>query len=149
MPASWAFRWGISEAAFNARDHNLNYQHTNFGVHARPKCGLATTPSSPLRLDPRQPVQTRRRRSRTSNARASSARLENTASNAVDFTPTRVPEGQDLVRWSTTTMPTTTVSTAAVANVAFNGHLRELFHPILVIEAAELMLQEKARATFQ
>ncbi|MGO7631966.1 hypothetical protein ACC692_38735, partial [Rhizobium ruizarguesonis] len=29
--------WGISEAAFNARDHNLNYQYTNFGV---PTLGL-------------------------------------------------------------------------------------------------------------
>ncbi|MCX7515428.1 glucoamylase family protein, partial [Frateuria hangzhouensis] len=29
--------WGISEAAFNARDHNMNYQYTNFGV---PTLGL-------------------------------------------------------------------------------------------------------------
>ena len=29
--------WGISEAAFNARDHELTYQYTNFGV---PTLGL-------------------------------------------------------------------------------------------------------------
>jgi len=27
--------WGVSESAFNARDHNLNYQYTNFGVPSR------------------------------------------------------------------------------------------------------------------
>eukprot|EP01036_Dinobryon_divergens_P005690 gene5690-7524_t len=36
------------------------------------------------------------------------------------------------------------MSIAAIANVAFNGRLRALFHADPVIEAAELLLQEKA-----
>ncbi len=63
---------------------------------------------------------------------------------AVDFTPTRVPEGQKCAVVRNYYAHHHGMSIAAVANVVFTGRLREWFHADPVIEAAELLLQEKA-----
>ncbi|WP_407818406.1 hypothetical protein, partial [Staphylococcus aureus] len=63
---------------------------------------------------------------------------------AVDFTPTRVPDGKVCAVVYNYYAHHHGMSIAAVANVAFDGVLRELFHSDPVIEAAELLLQEKA-----
>jgi cyclic beta-1,2-glucan synthetase len=138
--------WGISEAAFNARDHNLNYQYTNFGV---PSLGLkrglghnaVIAPYASLlasQYDPPAAVENLQR------LRKLGALGKFGFHDAVDFTPTRVPEGKTCAIVYNYYAHHHGMSIAAVANVAFNGHLRELFHSDPVIEAAELLLQEKA-----
>ncbi|MBB3594617.1 cyclic beta-1,2-glucan synthetase [Rhizobium sp. BK529] len=138
--------WGISEAAFNARDHNLNYQYTNFGV---PTLGLKRGLGHNAVIAPYASL--------LASQYYPEASLENLQKlrklgalgkfgfhDAVDFTPTRVPEGKQCAVVYNYYAHHHGMSIAAVANVAFNGCLRELFHSDPVIEAAELLLQEKA-----
>ncbi|WP_337267851.1 GH36-type glycosyl hydrolase domain-containing protein [Oryzifoliimicrobium ureilyticus] len=138
--------WGISEAAFNARDHNLNYQYTNFGV---PTLGLkrglghnaVIAPYASLLASQYNPTAATEnlKRLRTMGALGKYGYHD-----AVDFTPTRVPEGAQCAVVYNYYAHHHGMSIAAVANVAFNGYLRELFHADPVVEAAELLLQEKA-----
>jgi len=138
--------WGISEAAFNARDHNLNYQYTNFGV---PTLGLkrglghnaVIAPYASLLASQYYPAAAFENLQRL---RKLGALGKFGFHDAVDFTPTRVPEGKKCVVVYNYYAHHHGMSIAAVANVAFDGLLRELFHSDPVIEAAELLLQEKA-----
>jgi len=138
--------WGISEAAFNARDHQFNYQYTNFGV---PTLGLkrglgqnaVIAPYASILASQYDPVA----------AEENLAELRSLGAlgmfgfhDAVDFTPTRVPEGKRCAVVYNYYAHHHGMSIAAIANVVMNGLLRELFHSDPVVEAAELLLQEKA-----
>ncbi|MBO3761307.1 glucoamylase family protein [Ciceribacter sp. L1K22] len=138
--------WGISEAAFNARDHELTYQYTNFGV---PSLGLKRGLGQNAVIAPYASI--------LASQYYPEAALENLQRlrklgalgaygfhDAVDFTPTRVPDGKRCAVVYNYYAHHHGMSIAAIANVAFNGRLRELFHADPVIEAAELLLQEKA-----
>ena len=138
--------WGISEAAFNARDHELTYQYTNFGV---PTLGLKRGLGQNAVIAPYASI--------LASQYFPEAALENLERlrklgalgaygfhDAVDFTPTRLPEGKSCAVVYNYYAHHHGMSIAAIANVAFNGRLRELFHSDPVIEAAELLLQEKA-----
>lgn len=138
--------WGISEAAFNARDHNMNYQYTNFGV---PTLGLkrglgqnaVIAPYASIlasQYDPDGALEN------LDKLRKLGALGQYGFHDAVDFTPTRVPDGKVCAVVYNYYAHHHGMSIAAVANVAFDGVLRELFHSDPVIEAAELLLQEKA-----
>ena len=63
---------------------------------------------------------------------------------AVDFTPQRVPEGADHAVVFNFMAHHQGMSIVAVANAIFEGRMRDRFHSDPVIEAAELLLQEKA-----
>ncbi len=63
---------------------------------------------------------------------------------AVDFTPQRVPEGTDHAVVYNYMAHHQGMSVVAIANVIFEGRMRDRFHSDPVIEAAELLLQEKA-----
>lgn len=138
--------WGISEAAFNARDHELTYQYTNFGV---PALGLKRGLGQNAVIAPYASLL-----ASMYDPKAAFANLERLRAlgalgaygyhDAVDFTPTRVPEGQVCAVVRNYMAHHHGMSIAAVANVVFQGRLRELFHADPVIEAAELLLQEKA-----
>jgi cyclic beta-1,2-glucan synthetase len=138
--------WGISEAAFNARDHQMNYQYTNFGV---PSLGLkrglgqnaVIAPYASLLASMYNPEAALENLNRLRKVGALGIYGFH---DAVDFTPTRVPEGKKYAVVYNYYAHHHGMSIAAVANVAFNGRLRELFHSDPVIEAAELLLQEKA-----
>ncbi|WP_244483877.1 GH36-type glycosyl hydrolase domain-containing protein [Rhizobium sp. Root482] len=138
--------WGISEAAFNARDHELTYQYTNFGV---PTLGLKRGLGQNAVIAPYASIL-----ASMYDPKAALANLERLRGlgalgaygfhDAVDFTPTRVPEGKTCAVVRNYYAHHHGMSIAAVANVVFNGRLREWFHADPVIEAAELLLQEKA-----
>ncbi|CAN7297936.1 GH36-type glycosyl hydrolase domain-containing protein [Pararhizobium sp. LjRoot238] len=138
--------WGISEAAFNARDHELTYQYTNFGV---PTLGLKRGLGQNAVIAPYASIL-----ASMYDPKAALANLERLRGvgalgaygfhDAVDFTPTRVPEGKSCAVVRNYYAHHHGMSIAAVANVVFNGRLREWFHADPVIEAAELLLQEKA-----
>jgi cyclic beta-1,2-glucan synthetase len=138
--------WGISEAAFNARDHQMNYQYSNFGV---PTLGLkrglgqnaVIAPYASLLASQYNPVAALENLNRL---RGVGALGRYGFHDAVDFTPSRVPEGQQCAVVYNYYAHHHGMSIAAVANVVFDGLLRELFHADPVIEAAELLLQEKA-----
>ncbi|WP_414899806.1 GH36-type glycosyl hydrolase domain-containing protein [Rhizobium cremeum] len=137
--------WGISEAAFNARDHEMNYQYTNFGV---PTLGLkrglgqnaVIAPYASILASQYYPEESLRNLERLRKLGALGAYGFH---DAVDFTPTRIPDGKTCAVVYNYYAHHHGMSIAAIANVAFNGRLRELFHSDPVIEAAELLLQEK------
>ncbi|MFJ6329709.1 GH36-type glycosyl hydrolase domain-containing protein [Rhizobium sp. NPDC092011] len=138
--------WGISEAAFNARDHQMNYQYSNFGV---PTLGLkrglgqnaVIAPYASLLASQYNPIAALEN---LEKLKAVGALGMYGFHDAVDFTPSRVPEGKKCAVVYNYYAHHHGMSIAAVANVAFDGLLRELFHADPVIEAAELLLQEKA-----
>ncbi len=138
--------WGISEAAFNARDANMNYQYSNFGV---PNLGLqrglsrnaVIAPYASLLASQYQPAA----------AVANLKRLAKLGAlgrygfhDSVDFTPSRVREGETCAVVKNYYAHHHGMSIIAVNNVIFEGRMRDRFHNDPVIEAAELLLQEKA-----
>ncbi|MFK0688672.1 GH36-type glycosyl hydrolase domain-containing protein [Mesorhizobium sp. IMUNJ 23033] len=138
--------WGISEAAYNARDRELTYQYTNFGV---PGLGLKrglgqNTVIAPYatilaaQFTPRESVQNLAR------LKAIGALGRHGFYDAVDFTPQRVPEGSDHAVVLNYMAHHSGMSIAAVADAIFEGRLRDRFHSDPVIESAELLLQERA-----
>ncbi len=138
--------WGISEAAYNARDREMTYQYTNFGV---PGLGLKrglgqNTVIAPYatvlaaQFMPREAVENLERLT------AIGALGHYGFYDAVDFTPQRVPEGTDHAVVYNYMAHHQGMSIVAVANAIFEGRMRDRFHSDPVIEAAELLLQEKA-----
>ena len=138
--------WGISESALNARDREMTYQYSNFGVPSLGmKRGLAldlvVAPYATLLASQYQP------RAAVDNLQ----RLRRLGAlgvygfyDAVDFTPSRLPDKVKSVVVRNYMAHHHGMSILAVSNVVFEGRLREQFHSDQVIEAAELLLQESA-----
>ncbi|SDP29152.1 cyclic beta-1,2-glucan synthetase [Phyllobacterium sp. YR620] len=144
--ASKDLPWGISEAAYNARDPEMNYQYTNFGV---PTLGLkrglsknyVVAPYASIMASQYQPAEAVKNLKRL---RALGALGQYGFYDAVDFTKSRVREGEDYAVVRNYMAHHHGMSIVAVNNVVFEGRMRERFHSDPVIEAAELLLQEKA-----
>ncbi|MET0943628.1 MAG: glucoamylase family protein [Mesorhizobium sp.] len=138
--------WGISEAAYNGRDREMTYQYTNFGVPGLGlKRGLAqNTVIAPYatvlaaQFMPQNAVENLRR------LRLIGAMGRYGYYDAVDFTPQRVPEGDRRAIVYNYMAHHQGMSIVAIANAVFEGRMRDRFHSDPVIEAAELLLQEKA-----
>ena len=137
--------WGISESAYNARDLELTYQYSNFGV---PGLGLkrglgenkviapyATGLAS--MIDP-SAAETNFERLATLGARGRYGYYE-----AVDFTPTRVPEGERFALVRAYMAHHQGMTIVAIANAVFDGAMRDRFHAEPIIRATELLLQER------
>lgn len=138
--------WGISEAAYNARDHEMTYQYTNFGVPGLGlKRGLArNTVIAPYatvlaaQYMPREAVDNLDRLTRIG------ALGRYGFYDAIDYTPQRVPEGAECAIVYNYYAHHQGMSIAAIANVVFEGRIRDRFHADPMIEASELLLQERA-----
>ena len=138
--------WGISEAAYNGRDREMTYQYTNFGVPGLGlKRGLAqNTVIAPYasvlaaQFMPHEAAENLRR------LRLIGALGRYGYYDAVDFTPQRVPEGDRRAVVYNYMAHHSGMSIVAIANAIFEGRMRDRFHSDPVIEAAELLLQEKA-----
>jgi cyclic beta-1,2-glucan synthetase len=138
--------WGVSEAAYNARDREMTYQYTNFGV---PGLGLKRGLSQNVVIAPYATVLASQFAPHL--AVDNLDRLATIGAvgrygfyDAVDFTPTRVPEGHDCVVVRNYYAHHQGMSVVAISNVVHDGRMRDRFHADPVIEAAELLLQEKA-----
>ncbi|MBN9071320.1 MAG: protein ndvB [Rhizobiales bacterium] len=138
--------WGISEAAYNARDRDMNYQYTNFGV---PGLGLKRGLGQNTVIAPYATILAAQYMPQA--AVANLERLNGVGAlgqygyhDAVDYTPQRVPEGSRCAVVYNYMAHHSGMSIVAIANVVFEGRMRERFHSDPVIEAAELLLQEKA-----
>jgi cyclic beta-1,2-glucan synthetase len=138
--------WGISEAAYNGRDREMTYQYTNFGVPGLGlKRGLAqNTVIAPYatvlaaQFMPQEAVENLER------MRGIGALGRYGFYDAIDFTPQRVPEGKSHAVVFNYMAHHQGMSVVSVANAIFEGRMRDRFHSDPVIEAAELLLQEKA-----
>ena len=138
--------WGVSEAAFSARDREMTYQYSCFGV---PSLGMKRDLAADLVIAPYASMLASQYRPREAleNLRALTALGAlgpHGFHDAVDFTASRLPDGADHVVVRNYMAHHHGMSILALSNVVFGGRLRERFHADPVIEAAELLLQEKA-----
>lgn len=138
--------WGISEAAYNARDREMTYQYTNFGV---PGLGLKRGLGLNLVVAPYATILAAQFAPRA--AVRNLGRLRELGAlgrygyhDAVDFTPARLPADAKAAVVRNYMAHHHGMSIVAIANVVFEGRMRDRFHGDPVIEAAELLLQEKA-----
>lgn len=143
--AALGIPWGISESSYNARDLQMTYQYSNFGV---PGLGLKRGLSEnrviapyatglAAMIDPVAAVN--------NYAELASLGAEGRYGfyEAVDFTPSRMPadENRAIVRSFMAHHQGMTIT--AIANTLQNGRLRDLFHAEPMIQGAELLLQER------
>ncbi len=138
--------WGISEAAYNGRDREMNYQYTNFGV---PGLGLKRGLGQNTVIAPYATILAAQ--FMPHEAVENLERLKHIGAlgrhgyyDAVDFTPQRVPEGARCAVVLNYFAHHSGMSIAAIADAVFEGRMRDRFHSDPVIESAELLLQEKA-----
>jgi cyclic beta-1,2-glucan synthetase len=137
--------WGISESAYNARDMELTYQYSNFGV---PGLGLKRGLSEnaviapyatglAAMIDPH-------------GARQNYARLAQMGASgrygffeALDFTRSRLPENKNVAIVRTFMAHHQGMTIVAIANTLHDGEMRARFHREPIIQACELLLQER------
>jgi len=137
--------WGISESAYNARDMELTYQYSNFGVPGLGlKRGLAAdvvvapyATGLATMVDPQ-------------GAHANFARLAEMGAlgrygfyEALDFTRARLPDDEDVVIVRNFMAHHQGMTIVAIANTLHDGTMRARFHREPMIQASELLLQER------
>ena len=141
--------WGVSESAYNVRDVEYTYQYSNFGVPGLGfKRGLdedmvvapyATALAS--MIDPPAAVQNMNRIV-TAGALGRHGYYE-----ALDYTPSRVPDGQSVAVVRAFMAHHQGMTIVAAADAVLGGIIRRRFHAEPLIQATELLLQERAPRT--
>ena len=137
--------WGVSESAYNARDLELTYQYSNFGV---PGLGLKRGLSEDVVIAPYatalaamiDPEAAAENFVRLTEAGASS---RYGFYEALDYTATRVPEDQRVAVVHAYMAHHQGMSLVALANVLYDGVMRARFHAEPRMQATELLLQER------
>ncbi|HUG58919.1 MAG TPA: glucoamylase family protein [Candidimonas sp.] len=137
--------WGISESAYNARDMEFTYQYSNFGV---PGLGLKRGLSENLviapyatglaaMIDPAGACQNFARLARI-RALGRYGFYE-----ALDFTPSRLPDNKDVAIVHNFMAHHQGMTIVAIANALMGARMRARFHREPMIQACELLLQER------
>ena len=137
--------WGISESAYNARDLELTYQYSNFGVPGLGlKRGLGESKviapyatALAAMVDPRAAVANLKRLAEV-GAQGRYGFFE-----ALDYTPTRVPEGESVAIVRAFMAHHQGMTIVAIADALLDGAMRARFHSEPIIKATELLLQER------
>ena len=137
--------WGISESAYSARDIEFTYQYSNFGV---PGLGLKRGLSQNVviapyatglagMVDPQGALRNYKRLAEM-GARGRYGFYE-----ALDFTRSRLPEGEEVAIVRTFMAHHQGMTVVAIANTVQGGRMRARFHREPMIQACELLLQER------
>ncbi|SDB80027.1 cyclic beta-1,2-glucan synthetase [Raineyella antarctica] len=138
--------WGISESGFNARDQQLNYQYSPFGV---PGLGVVRGLADDLVISP------------YATGLAAMVQPDDAAANfrvlaeygalgpygyyeAIDFTKSRLLPGTDHAVVRSYMAHHSGMTIVAISNVVHDGLMRERFHVEPRVRATELLLQEPA-----
>jgi cyclic beta-1,2-glucan synthetase len=137
--------WGVSESAYNARDLELTYQYSNFGV---PGLGLKRGLSENAVIAPYAtalaamiaPQAAARNFARLA---AIGARGRYGFYEALDYTPGRLPEGAEVAIVRAFMAHHQGMTVVAIANALMDGKMRERFHAEPQVQATELLLQER------
>ena len=137
--------WGISESAFNARDLERTYQYSSFGV---PGLGLKRGLSEDVVVAPYatalgamiQPGAAVRNFARLSAAGADG---RYGFREALDYTARRLPEGASVAIVKSYMAHHQGMALVAIGNVLHDRTMVERFHADPIVEATELLLQER------
>ncbi len=137
--------WGVSESAYNVRDLELTYQYSSFGV---PGLGLKRGLSEDVvvapyatalaaMIDPAAAVQNFYRL-QDAGAKGAYGFYE-----ALDYTRLRLLEDEPVAVIRTYFAHHQAMSLVAISNVINDGVMRRLFHAEPMVQATELLLQER------
>jgi len=137
--------WGVSESAYNVQDQDLTYQYSSFGV---PGLGLKRGLSDnaviapyatalAAMFDPQAAVQNFSRLA-AAGSRGCYGQYE-----ALDYTPGHLPEGKEVAVVRSYMAHHQGMTVIAIANALQNGAMRTRFHAEPIIQATELLLQER------
>ncbi|HSR40725.1 MAG TPA: glucoamylase family protein, partial [Longimicrobiales bacterium] len=137
--------WGVSESAYNARDLEMTYQYSHFGV---PGLGLARGLSDDLVVAPYAtalaamvaPVEAVRNLRRLDSM---GMRGERGFYEAMDFTPSRLSADEDFAVVRAYMAHHQGMTVAALSNVVHGGRLRERFHRVPMVGSVTVLLQER------
>jgi cyclic beta-1,2-glucan synthetase len=143
--AGMGIPWGFSESAYNARDLEFTYQYHNFGV---PGLGLKRGLSEDrvvapyatglaAMVDPDGALDNFRRLARLG------ALGRYGFHEALDFTPSRLREDQTVAIVRSFMAHHQGMTIVAIANAVFEGQMRARFHREPMIQACDLLLQER------
>jgi len=137
--------WGISESAYNARDLEFTYQYSNFGV---PGLGLKRGLGDNAVVAPYATAL-----ATMVDPRAAARNLTLLASvggrgrygfyEALDYTPARLPEGATVAIVRAYMAHHQGMSIVAIADALLDGRMRTRFHTEPMVQATELLLQER------
>lgn len=137
--------WGISEAAYNVRDLHLNYQYGPFGV---PGLGLkrglvedlVVAPYATMLAAEIDPVaaMTNLRRLKLEGALGRFGYYE-----SIDYTAERLPQGQKHVLIRAFMTHHQGMSLVSLSNVLQQDRMERRFHADPLVQATELLLQER------
>ena len=137
--------WGISESAFNARDLEQTYQYSSFGV---PGLGLKRGLSEDVVVAPYATALGAMVEPEA--AVRNFARLSTVGANdrygfreALDYTARRLPEGASVAIVKSYMAHHQGMALVALGNVINDRAMVERFHADPIIEATELLLQER------
>ena len=137
--------WGVSESAYNVRDLEFTYQYSNFGI---PGLGLKRGLSENAVVAPYatalatmvDPDAAARNFDRLA---AVGAQGRYGFYEALDFTRSRLPEGQDVAIVRAYMAHHQGMTVVAIANALLDGKMRARFHAEPTVQATELLLQER------
>ncbi len=137
--------WGISESAYNVRDLDLTYQYSSFGV---PGLGLERGLGDDLVIAPYATAL-----AAMVDAPAAARNFVELARDgglgpygfyeALDYTRARLPEGAHVAVIRAYMAHHQGMTIVALANVLLDGRMRERFHAQPMVQATELILQER------
>ena len=138
--------WGVSESAYNVRDVEYTYQYSNFGI---PGLGLKRGLDADLVIAPYATAL-----ASMVDPAASVGNLVRLAMaggrgrygfyEAMDYTPGRIPAGQAVAVVRAFMAHHQGMTVIAIADAVLDGVMRSRFHAEPIIEASELLLQERA-----
>ncbi|WP_068874802.1 glucoamylase family protein, partial [Phenylobacterium sp. CCH9-H3] len=137
--------WGVSESAFNARDLELTYQYSNFGI---PGLGLKRGLGEDAVVAPYATalaamIEPEAAVANFAHLAAAGAQGRHGFYEALDYTPSRVPAGRGAAVVRAFMAHHQGMTVTALANALLGGRLRERFHADPLVQAAELLLHER------
>ncbi|MDP1736513.1 MAG: glucoamylase family protein [Caulobacter sp.] len=143
--ASFRVPWGMSESAYNARDLELTYQYLSFGV---PSLGLKRGLSDHVVIAPYATAL-----AAMVDAPAAARNFEQLEGlgacgrhgfyEALDYTPERVPDGRRYAIVRAFMAHHQGMTIVAIANALSDGEMRARFHAEPMMQATELLLEER------
>jgi len=138
--------WGVSESAYNARNQELTYQYSSFGVPGLGfRRGLGNdavvapyATALAAMIAPRAAVRN------FSSLAAAGGRGAYGWYEALDYTPARLPEGEKVAVVHSYMAHHQGMTLVALADALHKGAMRTRFHAEPIMKATELLLQERA-----
>ena len=137
--------WGISESALNARDLERTYQYSSFGV---PGLGLKRGLAEDVVIAPYATalaamVQPEAAVANLARLAAAGASGRYGLHEALDYTPRRLPEGASVAVVKSYMAHHQGMALVAIGNVLNEAAMVRRFHAEPVVQATELLLQER------